>query len=355
MDLPDKMLKWNFYGEGLESLKLEEAPVPTPEPDQILVRQDACGLCFSDTKVIALGKDHPRMVGRNLAANPVTLGHEVSCTVVAVGEDVADRFRVGDRFIVQADVFYKGVSMAYGYVISGGLAEYSIIPHEMIEGDEGCYLLPIQPRMGVVETALVEPWACVVAAYNQAHRPGMKPGGRLLVVAGEGAQRLVWDGALPEEKPATVVCIGGVEAGASLRAALGGGVVLTTDLPADWAALKRAATGTAGFDDVLLLGDLAPEVLEGAASALADHGIACIVRQTPIPRKLSLDIGRIHYNWHHYVGTTGSTIAEAYRETRPQGGSPGLVHRCGRADGPDACAARGTASASAQARARYGH
>mgnify|MGYP003521212490 CR=1 FL=1 len=74
-----------------------------------------------------------------------------------------------------------------GYVLSGGLAEYSIIPKEMIFGDEGCYLLPIQPDAGYAETALVEPWACVVAAYNQGHRDGMKPGGNLLVIAEQAA------------------------------------------------------------------------------------------------------------------------------------------------------------------------
>src|SRR5258708_5593645 len=78
--VPNRMLKWNFYGDGLDSLHAEETPVPSYGPDELLVRQDACGLCFSDTKVIALGANHPRMVGRDLKENPVTLGHEVSCT-----------------------------------------------------------------------------------------------------------------------------------------------------------------------------------------------------------------------------------------------------------------------------------
>src|SRR5947209_6896789 len=84
--IPDRMLKWRFYGDGLESLEVEEVPVPSFGPDELLVRQDACGLCFSDTKVIALGANHPRMAGRDLKLDPVTLGHEVSCTVVGVGE-----------------------------------------------------------------------------------------------------------------------------------------------------------------------------------------------------------------------------------------------------------------------------
>src|SRR5262245_15489277 len=121
--LPRKMLRWHLYGAGLENFgkagRPEEVPVPEYGPEELLVRQDACGLCFSDTKVIGLGPDHPRMTGRDMARDPVTLGHEVACTVVGVGEKVKDRFTVGDRFVVQADVFYQGRSMAYGYVLSG--------------------------------------------------------------------------------------------------------------------------------------------------------------------------------------------------------------------------------------------
>src|SRR5438105_15906517 len=116
--VPRRMLRWHLYGAGLENMgrddRPEEVEVPQYGPEELLVRQDACGLCFSDTKVIGLGPDHPRLTGRNLATDPVTLGHEVSCTVVGVGEELRDRFHVGERFVIQADVFYQGKSMAYG-------------------------------------------------------------------------------------------------------------------------------------------------------------------------------------------------------------------------------------------------
>ena len=35
------------------------SPRPEPGPDQILVRIDAAGLCFSDVKVIRMGADTP--------------------------------------------------------------------------------------------------------------------------------------------------------------------------------------------------------------------------------------------------------------------------------------------------------
>jgi threonine dehydrogenase-like Zn-dependent dehydrogenase len=317
--IPERMYKWFFYGEGIDSLEVREVPVPTYGADELLVRQDAVGLCFSDTKVIALGKDHPRMVGRDLRTQPVTLGHEVACTVVGVGERRKDRFKVGERFIIQADVFYKGVSMAYGYVISGGLAEYSVIPKEMIDGDEGCYLLPMRPTAGYAETALVEPWACVVSAYHQGHRSGVKPKGFLLVLAGSDAVRADWDGlfdATPD-RPTTAVVVGNQSAATRLGDALHDrSSVSRLDSVSDWAELKAQYTGDAGFDDIVVLGGVAPEEIEGAATTLANHAILALVGPAQIERKLSLDIGRVHYNWHHYVGTPTWQVAQAYVEPR---------------------------------------
>src|SRR6187402_889225 len=106
------MLRWHLYGAGLENLGREgvpeEVPVPSYGPDELLVRQDACGLCFSDTKVIALGPNHPRLTGRDMTQNPVTLGHEVAVTVVGVGDNRKGQFAIGERFVLQADVFYQG-------------------------------------------------------------------------------------------------------------------------------------------------------------------------------------------------------------------------------------------------------
>ena len=325
--IPQTMLRWHFYGNGLDGLRLEEVPVPKPGAHELLVRQDANGICFSDIKVITLGENHPRLQGRDLSRNPVTLGHEVSCTVVGVGSELIGRFHVGQRFIIQADVFYKGVSMAYGYVFPGGLSEYSIIPKEMIEGDEGCYLVPINPRDGYVEAALVEPWACVVSAYMQAHRPGLKPGGRLLVIEGENASQVDCAGMVgPSSRPASVTVVGSCSgvAGAGLEI-VGSEKVTELATVADWAELKQAHADGVGFDDILILGSVAPEVAEMAANVLADHGIFAVITDRPFPRKLSLDIGRVHYNWHHYVGTATGKAADAYRSPRGAELKPGGV------------------------------
>ena len=171
--LPETIKRWHLHGAGLESLREATVALPAHGPDELLVRHDACGICFSDIKIINLGPQHPRLQGRDMDAHPVVMGHEVALTVAGVGENLAGQFEIGQRFIVQADVYYRGANPAYGYQLDGGMAQYGVVTKEVLQGDEGCYLLPLAESTGYVEAALVEPWACVVAAYEYPYRDGL--------------------------------------------------------------------------------------------------------------------------------------------------------------------------------------
>jgi threonine dehydrogenase-like Zn-dependent dehydrogenase len=328
--LPQRMHRWHLYGAGLENLgcagKSEEVPMPEYGSNELLVRQDACGLCFSDTKVINLGSNHPRMNGRDLSRDPVTLGHEVACTVVGVGADLAGRFAVGERFVVQADVFYRGESLAYGYAIKGGLAEYSVIPQAIIEGDEGCYLLPVASETGYAEAALVEPWACVVSAYAQAHRDGVLAGGALLVIGSTEAKGRVydWNDLLTEaHRPNHMITYALTGSGADdlAKRAAELQIPLMAAGDEDWNKIE----GSGGFDDVVILGNPGRAQLEAAARCLKNHGILNIVCESLLTARVALDIGRIHYNWHHYIGTVTNRPGDAYAETRTAELAPGGI------------------------------
>jgi hypothetical protein len=66
--IPPKHWLWPLYGAGFENLGQDGQPIqvetPTCGPDQLLVRHDAVGLCFSDTKIIKAGAAHPRLLNR---------------------------------------------------------------------------------------------------------------------------------------------------------------------------------------------------------------------------------------------------------------------------------------------------
>jgi threonine dehydrogenase-like Zn-dependent dehydrogenase len=158
-DLPEKSRFWQLSAKGFDNLELVELPRPKPGPDDIAFRTDVNGICFSDVKIINAGEDHPRLQGYDLATKKVVPGHEMAMTVVEAGKNVADRYSVGDRFIVQADLLKYG--SAVGYDVWGGFCEYGVFGPKVQE-----YLIPIKnPAAGYSETALVEPWACVEASY----------------------------------------------------------------------------------------------------------------------------------------------------------------------------------------------
>ncbi len=168
--VPSTYRAWQLFGAGFDNIGKNggpvELPLLAPRENEILFRTDAIGLCLSDIKIIKLGNEHPRLSGRDLASEPTVLGHECSGTVVQVGERWKDRFHPGERYIVQADIYYHGEGYAFGYRIPGGLGEYFYLDERAIEGDEGCYLLPVQSQTGFSQAALTEPWACVEMSYN---------------------------------------------------------------------------------------------------------------------------------------------------------------------------------------------
>ncbi len=323
--IPETQLIWPLYGAGWDNLgrddKPIEVPVPEPAPDQLLVRHDVTGLCFSDIKIIKAGPTHPRLVGRNMEENPVVQGHEVSLTVVKVGEEWQDEYNVGDRFAVQADIYNDGVSTAYGYRIQGGLSQYGAIGREVLDADEGCYLLRIWPEAGYAETGLTEPWACVEAAYAIPSRSTVKAGGIVWIIGLNGAD-YVLDG---EFNPGRVIA---TDVPADVLATLkdwsssrGFELVQGEPLPPDEA--KERYTDGAGFDDIILLGHPEPSLLEGAANALARDGYLNLVSREPVGAVVNLDVGRIHYDGWRYVGTAGADVLAAYESNRRSDLKPG--------------------------------
>ena len=81
--------------EPLVGVRLEETPVPTPSPGQLLVRTTLVGICGSDTHAVA--GHHPFLNG------PYVPGHEATGVVVAGGEGTG-RIAIGQRVLLKPNV-----------------------------------------------------------------------------------------------------------------------------------------------------------------------------------------------------------------------------------------------------------
>jgi L-sorbose 1-phosphate reductase len=308
--VPRRTLAWNVYGKDIERVgrdgRPESVEVPEPQPDQLLIRVDAVGLCFSDVKLIRLGGDHPKLYGRDLAVEPTRIGHETSVTVVRVGAGLVDRFLPGQRLAIQPDIYVDGRSTAYGYTIPGGLIGYHVIGPEVLAADDGSYVVAVDDRMGYAETALTEPWACVEAAYTQRRRLRPLAGGRAWIIGQADDARPYGFGDLLTSTAEIVLSDVSPGLERAIRSA------------APQARLQAqpfdAATGP--FDDVITLGLRSAAVIERAADALAFRGAMAIVGDEPLDGPVEIDVGRIHYHYTAYLGTSGSEVTAAYGEGR---------------------------------------
>lgn len=328
--LPEVNLAWQMKEAGVEHFGadgVDSLPLRKPNDDEVLVRVDAIGICFSDVKLITQGSTHPRITGRDLANNPVIAGHEVSLTVVEAGSKWAHAYKPGSRYIVQADVYYKGVNVAYGYALAGGMQQYGIVGEEILNGDEGSYLIPVKPDTGYAEAALVEPWTCVVAAYRIMPRKTLKPGGITLIVQCEDGDYKISGAVCSAGAPAKLILAG-------LSDELAGGIcncggccaeiVKTGKLTAENVkALSQERTGAKGFDDVIVLGTPDPELAEALGENLANRAVMAIVAQKPMSRPVKIDVGRVHYDYIDYVGTGSNLVADAYANSRESELKPG--------------------------------
>ncbi|MBW7883259.1 MAG: alcohol dehydrogenase catalytic domain-containing protein [Caldilineaceae bacterium] len=299
---------WPLYGAGWENLGKDggmlDVPMPMPGPDELLVRHDAVGICFSDIKVIRAGANHPR-IHRSMRDEPVVLGHEVSLTVAEVGQNLRDRYKRGDRFIVQADIYIGGKSYAYGYEIQGGYSRYNIVDQRVLNGDHGNYLIQIQPSTGYAESALSEPWACVEASYTVTYRTQWREDGVVWLVGSGAGARL---GQAVKWRPRRVVLdVEDATFAESVR---------------NWAqeagvAVTDGDDGTTAYDDIVVL-DGDAEQCERIFGRLAHSGIFNVATSRALGRPVSVDIGRMHYDNLMVVGTAGGDISAAYAPVRTQ-------------------------------------
>jgi threonine dehydrogenase-like Zn-dependent dehydrogenase len=297
-----------------------------PGPTQLVVKVEAVGICFSDTKLLKAFSTHLRKAEISGGIDAATLaeipsyvpgelplvpGHEVAGRIVAVGAAVG-RHAVGERVLVQTDYRHlptPGSNAAFGYNFEGGLQEYVLLDERMIiePGTGERFLIPVDEGPSGSAVALLEPWACVEASYASRERATLAPGGRLLVVADAGHAIEGLAPLLAAATPATVTAVVADDAQrAAFERAVGpAGPAITFD--ADAGALPLEA-----FDDIVYFGAGADRI-EQLQGLLATRGVIDLVLGGDrIGRAVAVDVGRIHYDLTRWVGTLGSAAADGY-------------------------------------------
>ena len=299
-----------------------EKAVPVPGPHQILVRMEAVGICFSDTKLLHAFTSHPRKgpVISGLDAEvlaeipsytpgrlPTVPGHEPVGRIVAVGDQVR-RHRVGERCLIQTDyrhLLTAAANAAFGYNFEGGLQEYVLLDERMIiePGTGERFLIPVGEEPSASAVALVEPWACVEASYVYRERRGLLPGGRRRVVADAGHAIDGIATLIDQARPAQLTAL--VADAAQRREVEAPGFAAA--VVADLADVVRE-----GLDDIVYFGADAGRI-EVLQDCLAFRGLINVVTGgASIGRPIALDVGRVHYDLTRWTGTSGASATEGY-------------------------------------------
>jgi threonine dehydrogenase-like Zn-dependent dehydrogenase len=315
--IPADSLGWNLYGAGLENMgsegRPESFPVTEPGDDQLLVRIDSVGVCFSDIKVLKQGPNHPKLYNRDMRKEPTRLGHEVSLTIIKVGKNLRERYSPGQRLAVQPDIYQQGMSTAYGYTVPGGLMQYHLIGKEVLETDTGACLLPLAESMGYAESSLLEPWGCVIAAYTQRRRLVPKAGGVMWIIGQPGdTTGFTCSIELP---PATIILTDVPPAVKEWASAGPAEVVERNGLgPEDYEGLSQEWTGGQGFDDIVVLNPTSAEKVGRIARLVARRGTCNLAGTEPLDGLVQVDLGRLHYDYIAFVGTDQQDVCAAYGE-----------------------------------------
>ena len=158
-----------------KDIRIEEIPIPTIGPGEVLVRIEASGICGSDV-----------MEWYRIKKAPLVLGHEIAGEVTKVGPGV-DRYAEGDRIAASHHVPCNTCRFCLSghHTVCdtlrrtnfdpGGFAEYVRLP--AINVDRGVYRVP--DEVSFEEATFTEPLACVLRAQRIA---GLQPGETVLVI-----------------------------------------------------------------------------------------------------------------------------------------------------------------------------
>jgi L-iditol 2-dehydrogenase len=277
-------------------MQVEEFEKPTIGPGEVLIKVAACGVCGTDVEAYQ-GK-----VPRGWTITyPFRMGHELTGTVVEVGEDVPN-FNPGDKVVADGRLtcgycYYcrRGMFSAcenQGY-FSGGLAQYSNYPFQN--------LTKIPEGVTLEEAAFAEPLGCVINGQSKLDVPL----GSVAMVIGDGPIGLLHIQLLRHQGAFTVM-VGMLEHRLAIAKELGANVVINAATE-DVGKIVREVSDGRGADIVVnAVGKAA--VLRQAIDLAARRGQILYFAATLEP-SVEVDLDLIHYKELRLIGSYDSLVA----------------------------------------------
>ncbi len=307
---------------GKEDLRLEEFELPAIANDEILAKVVTDSLCMSSYKAAKQGSDHKR-VPDDCDKNPIIIGHEFCGEIVEVGSQYADRFKAGQKFVIQPALNYKGSLDAPGYSFKyiGGNATYVIIPAVVMIQD----CLMDYSGDSFFLGSLAEPVSCVAGSFHSnyhtkqgvyQHEMGIKPNGNMLIAAGCGPMGLcaIQYALAADVRPSVLVVtdiddvrLSRAEKFLSKEYAKKQGVDLHYLNTSGKDSFERlmALTNNNGYDDVFVLAPVTPLVEQADALLARDGCLNFFAGPSDTTFSAKMNFYNVHYANTHIAAASG--------------------------------------------------
>ncbi len=271
---------------GRDDVRVEDLPIPSVGPGEVLIRVHACGVCPTDLKKIHDGKLEP----------PRVFGHETAGVIAEVGEGVS--WQVGDRVVVHHHIpclkcfycerkFYaqcpqfKETGTTAGFEPSGGgFAEFVLARDWIVERG----LVRIPDDVSFEEATFVEPVNCCLKAVQYARVRE----GDVALVFGQGAMGLALDQLLTLDD-IRVVAIDPIAERLARARVFGAEALMPND---DVACFARQLTEGRGADVAMLATDH-PSALEQAIEATRPGARIVLFAHTQVGTRAEVEVGNL--------------------------------------------------------------
>jgi L-iditol 2-dehydrogenase len=274
---------------GREDLRIEQVPMPSAGPGEIVVRVHAALTCGTDLKVYRRGY-HARML-----KPPIPFGHELAGTVHEVGEGVT-AFRRGDRVVALnsapcGDCYYcrhDQENLCDRLLFNNGAyAEFLLIPARIVAKNT----LRIPTGIPFEHAALTEALACVVRGLDECEPRS----GDTIAIIGAGPIGLMFMHVAQLYGMRVIAVVKRDEQIAAART-FGASEVVQINDKTDPIAAVRALTPQRRGVDIAVEAVATPLAWQWAVDMVRKGGTVNFFGGCAAGTKVELDTNRLHYN-----------------------------------------------------------
>jgi L-iditol 2-dehydrogenase len=296
---------------GPHDLRVEQVPVPTIGPGELLIRVQAAGICGTDLRIWHGGH---RKFPPGTQRIP---GHEVAGTIAEVGAGLQG-FSAGQAVFVAPNMGCGHCLQcitghnnrcadyeAIGVTLDGAFAEYVRIPAQSVQQGN---IIPLDAGVDPAAAALIEPFACVLRGQDALH---IQPG-EVVLVMGAGPIGMMHV-KLARLRGAGRVLLSEPAADRRLQAAHMGVDRVIDPAVEDLAAVVAAESHGRGADAILVAAP-AHQAQESALQAAAIGGRINFFGALPKDRPtIPFDSNLVHYKEMIVTGTTACSTSDCRR------------------------------------------